>query len=358
MEGLEGFSAWLEYTGESPLFAKRTDVRLPPAADLAAHFVAEWSGGAGGGADAAATVAEPAVAVPTAGAMTVGRATDSNLFTWHPQLVPQHKAAVSRAHARIEWEASAAVTAAIGAPGWLSITPSLAFFLVDLGSTNGSYVNGVRVAPHQRTPLEDGDDVVFGGNATIAPGVPPSVYFKDNKDLLRAFAYTFHVVQPQPAILPDPTAEAAVVEDRAAAEEAAADGVEAATEEAAAAAGTADPAVGALADIDLGGGDGFEHDEPEPACEVEAEAEADAGGQPPATEADDKVTTAGAQAPAEEPASVTSCDDGAAGSRSSARGTATGGATVLPGLRRRPRGRGGCGCRGGIRAKGCAVCRA
>ena len=35
-------------------------------------------------------------------------------------------------------------------------------FLEDLGSTNGTYLNGVRIAPAQPTPVRQGDMIRFG----------------------------------------------------------------------------------------------------------------------------------------------------------------------------------------------------
>jgi hypothetical protein len=46
-------------------------------------------------------------------------------------------------------------------------------YLVDLGSTNGTFLNGNKVKPHERCKLTDGDEISFGPQAKI-------VYFSPN----------------------------------------------------------------------------------------------------------------------------------------------------------------------------------
>jgi pSer/pThr/pTyr-binding forkhead associated (FHA) protein len=53
------------------------------------------------------------------------------------------KAGVSRRHARFVLENDS-------------------WFLEDLGSTNGTYLNGGRIAPNQKMPVKKGDKVRFG----------------------------------------------------------------------------------------------------------------------------------------------------------------------------------------------------
>ncbi|HET7322497.1 MAG TPA: FHA domain-containing protein [Longimicrobiaceae bacterium] len=60
---------------------------------------------------------------------------------------------VSRAHAALDHEGG----------GWR---------LTDLDSTNGTYVNGVRLAPRVPTPLPDGAEVRFGGVALLFQADP------------------------------------------------------------------------------------------------------------------------------------------------------------------------------------------
>lgn len=64
---------------------------------------------------------------------------------------------VSRQHARLEYDA----------PAWR---------LTDLESTNGTYVGGVRLAPHVPTPLPTGSSVRFGGvRLCFQAGAPEAV---------------------------------------------------------------------------------------------------------------------------------------------------------------------------------------
>ena len=75
------------------------------------------------------------------GPVTVGRASDNHLVVDDPE--------VSRHHARLEADGG----------GWR---------VVDLGSTNGTWVNGARV---REATIDVGDDVSFGGaRFSIAPG--------------------------------------------------------------------------------------------------------------------------------------------------------------------------------------------
>ena len=42
-----------------------------------------------------------------------------------------------------------------------------AWFVVDLDSTNGTYVNGTESAPHVRVPLQDGDRIGLGDSEVV-----------------------------------------------------------------------------------------------------------------------------------------------------------------------------------------------
>ena len=69
------------------------------------------------------------------GISIVGRASSNTLYLDPPR--------VSRQHAQISWDGVRAV-------------------VTDLGSTNGTFVNGRRLAPNVPEPLQPGDRVSFG----------------------------------------------------------------------------------------------------------------------------------------------------------------------------------------------------
>ncbi len=62
---------------------------------------------------------------------------------------------VSRHHAEIRW------------------TPQ-GYVVVDVGSTNGTWVNGERVEPQQPVPLRDGDRIAVGRLSLLAVSIPGS----------------------------------------------------------------------------------------------------------------------------------------------------------------------------------------
>jgi hypothetical protein len=74
---------------------------------------------------------------------TIGRITPHN----HP-VVGLPDDAVSRHHARLEQQGGK-------------------FFLTDLGSLNGTFVNGTRLLPHRRAPLPAGAHLTLGGGITL-----------------------------------------------------------------------------------------------------------------------------------------------------------------------------------------------
>eukprot|EP00667_Euglena_gracilis_P011529 EG_transcript_11775 len=73
-----------------------------------------------------------------------------------------------------------------------------AFLIEDHGSTNGTFVNWKKVA---RSPLQEGDTVVFGGGANIALGQVMTEMQRQHVQLLE---WKFHVVRP--AALSSPAA--------------------------------------------------------------------------------------------------------------------------------------------------------
>jgi hypothetical protein len=83
---------------------------------------------------------------PTAGAV-VGRWDGAMLRTTHP--------AVSRVHARFEWDGAA----------WT---------LRDLGSRNGTRLNGIFIAPSHERRLCVGDRIVLGKRLSATPFAPPT----------------------------------------------------------------------------------------------------------------------------------------------------------------------------------------
>ena len=102
--------------------------------------IASFAALAAPGATAAATarlVARDGKTVTlTEAVVTVGRKPENSLvLTGDPY--------VSGSHARIVFEGSS-------------------FTLVDVGSTNGTRLNGRKLSPHAPQPLGDGDEIVFG----------------------------------------------------------------------------------------------------------------------------------------------------------------------------------------------------
>jgi pSer/pThr/pTyr-binding forkhead associated (FHA) protein len=74
------------------------------------------------------------VCVPAKGGVSIGRADDNTIVLTEPR--------VSRKHARIDWKAK-----------------EKAFVLADIDSSNGTYLNGKRVAPGEKHTLKDWDKI-------------------------------------------------------------------------------------------------------------------------------------------------------------------------------------------------------
>lgn len=90
-------------------------------------------------------VGDQTLQVPLKKEAIIGRAESAG--TWKPDvdLAPfggKSDAGVSRKHAKIVWQG-----------GWM---------IEDLNSTNGTYLHGQRLAPNQRTLLNDGDELLIG----------------------------------------------------------------------------------------------------------------------------------------------------------------------------------------------------
>jgi len=75
----------------------------------------------------------------------IGRANDNDAFLFSSALPDAVRTTVSRYHAQVLVRAGGALA------------------LVDLGSMNGTFVDGVRVAAQAEVPIGDGSVVVFGG---------------------------------------------------------------------------------------------------------------------------------------------------------------------------------------------------
>lgn len=45
------------------------------------------------------------------------------------------------------------------------------FFLKDLGSTNGTFLEGFRITPNQSVPLKPGEKITLGGNTFVFGGI-------------------------------------------------------------------------------------------------------------------------------------------------------------------------------------------
>jgi pSer/pThr/pTyr-binding forkhead associated (FHA) protein len=58
------------------------------------------------------------------------------------------------------------------------------YWLEDLGSFNGTSLNGVRIGPRQPQPIHDGDDILFGNTAVIfrSPATSKSAREQSNKN--------------------------------------------------------------------------------------------------------------------------------------------------------------------------------
>ena len=105
---------------------------------------------------------------------TIGRASDNLLNLFIAQLPPEHessKTAVSRRHAH------------------LSLETSGEFFLRDLNTVNGTFVNGVRLRGEVNTRVPLGAELVFGGNSVVDVGESPEVYTRKGKIILKSYAF-------------------------------------------------------------------------------------------------------------------------------------------------------------------------
>ena len=105
---------------------------------------------------------------------TIGRASDNTLNLFIAQLPPEHensKTAVSRRHAH------------------LSLETSGEFFLRDLNTVNGTFVNGVRLRGEVNTRVPLGAELVFGGNSVVDVGESPEVYARKGKIILKSYAF-------------------------------------------------------------------------------------------------------------------------------------------------------------------------
>lgn len=103
-----------------------------------------------------------------------GRTQDKNdIVLYHDQLPQQSKTAISRSHA--------VITCLADGDDGDGDNRAAQYAVVDIGSTNGTFVNGVKLAAQKSKDLKEGDEIVFGGNSGIDAGASPEQYTKDGK---------------------------------------------------------------------------------------------------------------------------------------------------------------------------------
>jgi pSer/pThr/pTyr-binding forkhead associated (FHA) protein len=102
---------------------------------------------------------EEPVRVPDKGSVSIGRADDNTIILTEPR--------VSRKHSQIEWQ-----------------DKEQAFALSDVGSSNGTYLNGKKVAPGEKHTLKDWDKIRIASSVFTARFVDtPSIIKNEFKKL-------------------------------------------------------------------------------------------------------------------------------------------------------------------------------
>lgn len=93
---------------------------------------------------------------------TFGRDRGSNLAIDHASCSKNHATVTFKTHN------GAKVYVPFASPPFFLFSPNSNFFyrphLTDLGSTNGTKLNGTQIQAHKATPLKGGDTVVFGAS--------------------------------------------------------------------------------------------------------------------------------------------------------------------------------------------------
>jgi pSer/pThr/pTyr-binding forkhead associated (FHA) protein len=129
--------------------------------------------------------------------ITVGRAIDQDISLYRTDVPPAAKAAVSRAHAELKYI--------------LEEDGNYSTYIRDVKSTNGTFVNSKRIS-NVFIQLNDGDEIVFGGNSAIKEGEDESDWKLQGKVLLRAFSFSYSVsdrAQRQDRSMNEPSSEPA-----------------------------------------------------------------------------------------------------------------------------------------------------
>lgn len=112
--------------------------------------------------------------------ITVGRAIDQDVSLYRTDVPTAAKAAVSRAHAELKYI--------------LEEDGNYSTYIRDVKSTNGTFVNSKRIS-NVFIQLNDGDDIIFGGNSAIKEGEDESEWKSQGKVLLRAFAFMYSLCE-------------------------------------------------------------------------------------------------------------------------------------------------------------------
>jgi len=113
--------------------------------------------------------------------ITVGRAIDQDVSLYRTDVPTAAKAAVSRAHAELKYI--------------LEEDGNYSTYIRDVKSTNGTFVNSKRIS-NVFIQLNDGDEIIFGGNSAIKEGEDESEWKSQGKVLLRAFAFMYSLCDP------------------------------------------------------------------------------------------------------------------------------------------------------------------
>jgi hypothetical protein len=103
--------------------------------------------------------------------VTIGRAVDNSVKLYSSRLPEAVRTAISRFHAQVSLDQH----------GLVAIT--------DLGGSNGTFLGGRRLRPHEPEPWPVGTEVVFGGNSGILPGEMEASWRAGGKQLMRVFAF-------------------------------------------------------------------------------------------------------------------------------------------------------------------------
>ena len=103
--------------------------------------------------------------------ISLGRAADNAIKLYSARLPETVRTSISRYHAHVWQENDGSV--------WLR----------DLGGSNGTYLGGTRLHPHEPSRWHAGAEVVFGGNSAIASGEPEGEWSARGKQLMRVFSF-------------------------------------------------------------------------------------------------------------------------------------------------------------------------